>query len=174
MASRGFENNNPGNLVITSASWKGKVPLHLNTDGHFEQFTQMYWGLRAMMIDIVGDIVKDGKNTLRKLIHEYAPAFENNTSAYINYVSNKTGLKPDEAIKLDKSLLAKIIRAKIEVENGKDPSDKYYTDKDFNKAFSELPLTTLSQINANQTFPLLIIIAAITLIWLITFRLIKK
>jgi hypothetical protein len=33
---RGWRNNNPGNVVISSAKWVGKVEF--NSDGKFEQF----------------------------------------------------------------------------------------------------------------------------------------
>src|ERR1700741_2538170 len=46
--NRGLKNNNPGNIHITSQSWKGKIPKTLNTDGSFEQFTEKHWGVRAM------------------------------------------------------------------------------------------------------------------------------
>ncbi|MBT29833.1 MAG: structural protein [Thalassobius sp.] len=175
MLPRGFRNNNPGNLVITSSDWKGKLPIAQNTDGHFEQFSQLFWGVRAMLIDIVGDIAQDGKDTLNKLIAEYAPSFENNTSAYIDYVSRKTGLKPGEKISLDKKTLSKLIRAKIEVENGKQYADLYYKEADFEKAFNELPVSTLALIGINtHKLPVLLVVSAIVLVWLITYKLIKK
>jgi hypothetical protein len=44
---RGIRNNNPGNVRISRANaWIGKkVP---NTDGEFEQFDEMWQGVRAM------------------------------------------------------------------------------------------------------------------------------
>lgn len=115
---RGIRNNNPGNLVITRIPWKGKVPRAKNTDGKFEQFVTMEWGLRAMMMDVRGDIVKDGKNTIRTLITEYAPKWENDTLGYINVVSKKVGLKPDQVIPVDKNTMTRLIEAIITHENG--------------------------------------------------------
>ena len=114
--SRGLRNNNPGNLVKTNNKWIGKI---LNgTDIRFEQFTHVKFGLRAMMIDVIGDIGK-GKNTLRKLITEYAPAFENDTKAYVNAVAKGVGISPDTVIKeVDFLFIHKLSRAIITHENG--------------------------------------------------------
>lgn len=171
---RGFRNNNPGNLVITSSAWKGKVPVSQNTDDRFEQFTAMYWGVRAMLIDIIGDIVKDGLNTLNKLIPEYAPPFENNTTAYIQSVSNATGLKPSQDIPLDKKTLSRLIKAKIEVENGKEATRLYYKESDFNRAFDELPLSTTALLNLKRSAPILLLILAVVLVILISYKRMKK
>lgn len=114
---RGIRNNNPGNLVLTDIQWKGKIPNAENTDGHFEQFVSIESGIRAMAMDIIGD-VSEGKNTLSKLINEYAPSFENNTTGYINRVSSETGLGVHEIIPMDTCTIGKIIKAKILVENG--------------------------------------------------------
>lgn len=118
--TRGIRNNNPGNLIITSSSWIGKVPFSKNTDKHFEQFTEMKYGIRAMLIDLIGDIGK-GKNTIRKLISEYAPPTENNTNNYVNVVSKAMGLNPDSVIKeVDFTLMLQLAKAIIKHENGKD------------------------------------------------------
>lgn len=122
--SRGLRNNNPGNLVITSSAWLGKIPVPQNTDSNrkFEQFKEVKYGIRAMIIDIIGDIGK-GKNTLRKLISEYAPPSENHTNNYINVVSKSLGISPDSIIKqVDFTFILKISRAIITHENGADGS----------------------------------------------------
>lgn len=116
---RGLRNNNPGNLVLTTIAWKGKVPNAQNTDGKFEQFTQPLWGIRAMFIDVRGDIEKDGLNTIRKLLTEYAPKFENNLAAYIQSVVNQVGIGPDTRI-LPAHYL-NLLKAIIKHENGKQP-----------------------------------------------------
>ena len=97
--SRGIRNNNPGNLVMTNIAWQGKIPNNLNTDKHFEQFTDVKFGIRAMLRDLTNDIDK-GKNTVRKLITEYAPPSENDTQKYIEVISQAVGLDPDQTIKI--------------------------------------------------------------------------
>ncbi len=134
--SRGLENNNPGNLVLTNIKWQGKIPNSSNTDGHFEQFTELRWGIRAMMKDIIND-VNEGTNTLTSLINEYAPSHENNTSNYIEFVSELTGIGANSIIQLSKPVLQSIIRAKIIMENGWSVSD-YVKDSDIADAFDVL------------------------------------
>lgn len=117
--ARGIRNNNPGNLVKTSDAWKGKVPHTQNTDSRFEQFIAPEWGIRAMLIDIRGDITKKGQNTIRKLITSYAPAFENDTAAYIAAVSKATGKSADSVLTTNDYL--PLLKAIIKHENGVQP-----------------------------------------------------
>lgn len=118
--ARGIRNNNPGNLVITSIAWQGKIPSKSNTDGKFEQFETMELGIRAMFKDLVNDINK-GKNTVRKLINEYAPPSENNTSQYIKDVCQSIGVKADDVItSINQEFLLKLGKSIIRKENGSD------------------------------------------------------
>lgn len=127
---RGIRNNNPGNLVLTTIAWKGKVPNAQNTDEKFEQFTLPLWGIRAMFMDVRGDIEKDGLSTIRKLITAYAPAFENNTAAYIQSVVNQVGIGADT--KIQPANYLKLLKAIIQHENGKQP----YSDALISEAMS--------------------------------------
>ena len=91
----GIRNNNPGNLVFTGIAWQGKIIPKVPQ--RFEQFSAVKWGIRAMLRDVVNDISK-GKNTVSKLIHQYAPPSENNTKSYINDVSKALGIQPNDKI----------------------------------------------------------------------------
>ncbi|CAD0006566.1 hypothetical protein [Flavobacterium salmonis] len=114
--TRGIRNNNPGNLVLTNITWQGKIPNSQNTDGHFEQFTEVKYGIRAMLRDLTNDISK-GKNTIRKLITEYAPPSENDTQKYIDVISKSVGLTPDQKIQIvDSKFYLVIARAIIKRE----------------------------------------------------------
>ena len=120
--SRGIRNNNPGNLVLTNIAWLGKISGKNNTDGKFEQFETMEYGIRAMFRDLINDI-KKGKNTVRKLINEYAPPSENNTAQYIKDVCQSIGVKPDDKItSINQDFLLKLGKAIIRKENGSDAS----------------------------------------------------
>jgi len=131
--ARGIRNNNPGNLIKSKQNWQGKIPHWQNTDSRFEQFYRLVDGLRAMMIQLRTDILK-GKNTLRALIHKYAPTHENDTTAYINTVGKKIGIEPNQPITyLDKNLLLQLTKAMAEVENGKDAN--LIKDKDYQNAY---------------------------------------
>lgn len=48
MITRGVRNNNPFNIKMSNKNnWLGKVKHSSNTDGTFEQFISMKYGLRA-------------------------------------------------------------------------------------------------------------------------------
>lgn len=115
---RGLRNNNPGNLrpLPGGVKWQGEIEPD---SSNFSRFQDVGYGLRAMITDITGDIVKDGNNTLRKLITAYAPPGDNNnTAAYIASVSQQTGLQPDQPIPVSAEWITKIILAKLNVELG--------------------------------------------------------
>ena len=133
---RGVRNNNPGNLRLTSIAWKGKVPNAQNSDRSFEQFIDYagipghIWGIRAMFKDIYGDVVKDGQNTVRKLIYTYAPPHENATQSYVDAVSRALGKSADAVIVA--SDFPKLIAAIIAHEN----AGYRYPEADIQKAIS--------------------------------------
>jgi len=116
---RGLRNNNPFNMVKTSIAWQGKV---IGNDSRFETFATVEQGIRAGIIDIVGDMAKKGQNTLTKLFEAFAPRFENDTTAYINYVSQVSGIAPNAPLlinnQIDAGSLAKIVQGIINKENG--------------------------------------------------------
>ena len=114
---RGLRNNNVGNLIRTNIPWKGKIPHSENQDERFEQFYEFHYGVRAMMKDIANDI-KKGANTVEKLIHQYAPPFENNTIAYINYIADEVGVKPTETLQVNEQTIKKLSKSIAIYENG--------------------------------------------------------
>lgn len=118
-APRGIRNNNPMNLVKTPIPWKGKVPHTKNTDSRFEQFVSAEWGIRAGWRDVTGDIERKGLYNLYLLLNEFAPSTENNTSAYVDAVSNAIGVSPLEPIPSAK--YPELIAAIIKHENGINP-----------------------------------------------------
>ncbi len=117
--ARGIRNHNPGNLVLTDIAWQGKVPNDQNTDGVFEQFVAPEWGLRAMFMDIRGDIERDGLDTIAQLISVYAPRVENDTDSYIASVSQQLGKGPDVPLMPDDYF--PLMKAIIRHENGQVP-----------------------------------------------------
>ena len=143
-APRGIRNNNPGNLIRTNIKWLGKIPFTESTDKKFEQFRSVEYGIRAMAADLLNDIEK-GKNTIQKIVYEFAPPSENETSAYIKAVSDSTGIKPTEPIKPSKEILAALIKAHIKVENGKAAS-QYIPDADIKAGIDLLPTSLKSKL----------------------------
>ena len=133
---RGLRNNNPGNLVRTSLAWQGKIPFPESKDLKFEQFSEIKYGLRAMLKDVIHDINK-GKNTVSALITEYAPSVENDTKGYILKVCKTLGVQPNEKLStINSSFLVLLIRAICKVELGKDHS--LISDSDINEALQLL------------------------------------
>lgn len=150
---RGLRNNNPGNIRVGNSAWNGKIPLINNTDYHgsvtnvvkaFEQFTELRYGLRALMKIIYNYYHRHGLTTVTDIITRYAPHFENNTMSYINIVSNMVGLAPYELFELTKEKLILIAKAIVYVENGND-FDDYVTDKDYADAYSILGIELPSE-----------------------------
>lgn len=115
---RGVRNNNPGNIRISNNDWKGKIPKAENSDGAFEQFMELKFGVRAMIVLIRNWIKKGTANTLRKVVSRYAPSNENNTAGYIDSVSKMTGIDPDAILDIDKATLNKIVLAMATKEVG--------------------------------------------------------
>ena len=112
---RGIRNNNPGNIKISSSNWVGKIPVSQNTDGVFEQFTALVYGVRAM-IKLIQNYIAQGDNTISRIISRYAPSSENATENYIRYVSEQTGINRNA--KISNHNLYPVIEAMAKMENG--------------------------------------------------------
>lgn len=113
---RGIRNNNPLNIEFNAANkWDGQT----GSDGRFAIFTAPFFGIRA-----AGRLLRNyrnshGLNTPRGIISRWAPAFENNVSAYLNSVTKRTGFFPD--LILNQSDYPKLVEAMILHENGQQP-----------------------------------------------------
>lgn len=95
---RGIRNNNPLNIRIGN-TWLGEVPNP--TDSEFEQFVSPVYGLRAAFCILRRYIKRYGRNTVRKIVHSWAPSSENNCDAYIKIVCQQSKLGPDETLKFE-------------------------------------------------------------------------
>lgn len=117
---RGYRNNNPLNVRKNAANlWKGKVVP--GSDPAFEQFVSMAYGYRCGLY-LLRKYIRQGNNTIRKIISKWAPASENNTSGYISHVSQRTGINADTIIApTDRETLCRIAYAMAWSENGKAP-----------------------------------------------------
>lgn len=93
---RGIRNNNPLNIVISNSKWIGKkLP---NTDGKFEQFTDMVFGVRAALY-LVRKYISQGFNSCDKIICRWSP--DGNEQSYINYVCFHTGLSRHQVLSFE-------------------------------------------------------------------------
>lgn len=118
----GFRNHNPGNLKAAANS-TGKR-------GEFSTFTSDDDGLAAMarQLMLYGD---RGNNTPGGIIHTYAPRSENNTRAYIDDVSSRTGYDSRQRLDLhNPEVLKTLMSAMIQHEQGSQP----YTEEQLKNA----------------------------------------
>ena len=119
--ARGIRNNNPGNIRISPILWKGEILV--NTDGAFEQFGTLHEGVRALMVLLTG-YMRRGYNTVEKIIHRYAPATENPTRKYIQYVSRAMGVEANTLLVPTRDILFRLVDAICIYENGADFIDE--------------------------------------------------
>jgi len=119
--TRGYRNNNPGNISLTYNSdgtkrlWSGEIE---GSDKRFKIFKSMAYGYRAMFA-LLREYIGKGYNTIDLIINRYAPSSENNTNAYINTVTKRSGINKDTKIAAsDLVTLTKLVSAMSYVENG--------------------------------------------------------
>jgi hypothetical protein len=92
VTSRGYRNNNPGNIrYLKSHAWRGQVA----DDNGYGIYDTMQNGTRALGKQLIA-YQSRGLDTVRKIISTWAPSTENNTQAYISDVAAKLGIDPDQ------------------------------------------------------------------------------
>lgn len=100
----GMRYNNPGNLRPN------------NREAHYPT---MQAGILAALNNLIAYQHLHNLNTIRGIISRWAPPNENDTTAYINYVSQQTGIGPDQQINAsDPSTAYRILMAIFSNENG--------------------------------------------------------
>ena len=120
MESRGIRNCNPGNIRITKDKWQGLRPEQ--TDKEFFQFVSMAYGYRALIKTLRNYRKKHDCLTIADFIKRWAPPSENNTMAYIRFVSNKLGVPPEWIPNIDdKASMCMMAYAISRFENGVEP-----------------------------------------------------
>ena len=89
--------NNPLNIRFNKDNnWKGQT----TTLRGFVVFKTPEYGYRAAYV-LLCNYIRKGYNTPRKIITRWAPPTENDTEAYINYVSKTMDISPDTKIGLE-------------------------------------------------------------------------
>lgn len=106
--------NNPLNIRPTSDNWQGKI----GEQNGYVVFDTPENGFRAAAKNLI-TYKNRGVETVRSAIEMWAPNSENNTSAYVDFVSKKLGVEPDQKINLsDKNTLVNMLTAQSEFESG--------------------------------------------------------
>lgn len=114
---RGIRNHNPGNLRRSKDPWQGLAKEQ--TDPEFFQFAAPKWGLRALARVLISYQDRHNLRSVRQVISRWAPAVENNTTAYVIHVAVKLGVAPDDPLDLhDYHVLKTLVEAIILHENG--------------------------------------------------------
>ncbi len=112
--TRGYRNNNPGNLEAT-IPWKGMT----GSDGRFAKFGSPADGYRAIGSNVLAYKNKYGINTIRGIVSRWAPPSENNTAAYISQMTKELGVGPDDPLNVqDKETMTRLMRGISKHENG--------------------------------------------------------
>lgn len=114
----GLQHNNPGNMRPTGDHWLGMAG---EVEG-FLAFVDMKSGYRALLKNCINAIA-GGYNTIEKFVTHYAPPSENDTNAYIDYVSKTMGLGPQVRLRTDESTIKKLVYAISYHEQGVPPSN---------------------------------------------------
>lgn len=114
----GLRNNNPGNIRVSKSKFRGEV----QPENGFKKFDTMVNGYRAMFVLLRNYNRFHGLSTIRGIINRYAPSVENNTRAYIDYVSSATNIAPDAKIDFNMKMpLVSIVYAMAYIETGYKP-----------------------------------------------------
>lgn len=115
--SRGLRNNNPGNIRKNGIVYQGEVVP--SKDEAFKQFTTMAYGYRAMFTVLHTYARKYGINTIATMIERYAPATENYTQAYIEAVSEWSGVPATSHLTTTNAeVMIPVVAAMSRMENG--------------------------------------------------------
>ena len=120
--ARGLRNNNPLNIRKSSNNWLGKVTQ--NTDGCFEQFATIEYGLRAAFLNI-RTIVRRIRATfftatVAQLVHVWAPASDgNNEDTYCRTIFEKSSIRSSAEVNIaNKDFMCRLVQAMCWVEVG--------------------------------------------------------
>lgn len=118
--ARGYRNNNPLNIIMTSTVWQGMIPNSQNTDGRFVQFTNMVYGFRAALRNIRTSILDYKTTTVQQIIYRWAPPSDgNNTAKYVTDVCKIAGFQPTTVISpSNMQQMCNLVKAMAFCENG--------------------------------------------------------
>lgn len=148
-ATRGYFNNNPGNMDRSTPPWDGEIrdptdPRLLNgapkdtpfpdkaiavrkdelLHGRFCVFGDAPHGVRAMAKNLRAYRDRLGLRTVRGFINRWAPPNENNTEAYIRRVCDTIGARPDQPVDIERrDVMRALVIAIICVECAGNPYD---------------------------------------------------
>lgn len=126
---RGLRNNNPLNIRHSQDKWYGLCPEQ--TDPDFCQFNTIFDGIRAAFLNVRShyrqDWLRHERCTVAKEINRWAPASENDTQKYIDFVCERACLDAKDEIKIvQKNVMCRLLWAMAEYECGTKISFAYF------------------------------------------------
>ena len=90
--------NNPFNIRHSRGNhWRGQIGY---TKG-FVNFSCRQYGIRAAIYLLTWSYRRIGINTIDGIIHRFAPAVENDTERYIQFVCNRSGISRNASLMLE-------------------------------------------------------------------------
>lgn len=112
--TRGFRNNNPGNLRYNSAfQWQGQIGQ--DPEGYLI-FDTMENGVRAMT-KVLRTYFRTGFDTINSIVDRYSPASAGNpVAAYKGFLAAKLGVSASDV--LSEGHIPALVPAIVEFENG--------------------------------------------------------
>lgn len=120
---RGVRNNNPGNIRLSSAKWRGQKPVQV--DKSFVEFETPLMGLRALMVLLLTYYKRFNLDTVGSILRRYAPPHENATDHYIKAVAARMGVGQEQRLDIhDPATLASLATAIVRHENGRPPQGR--------------------------------------------------
>jgi hypothetical protein len=130
MSARGIRNNNPGNIEYNRSAyernpWRGETGIEYHPSPRFTTFSSPAFGIRAIARLLLIYQDRYGLYTVNGMLARWAPAFENPTNRYVDFVRRQAGLEPGQEVVLaqDRYTLQLMVEAIIEFENGEQPYD---------------------------------------------------
>lgn len=105
-----FSHRNPGNLRWFGADWVGLDRKNTKAKGDFCWFLDVESGTRAMT-KLIQNYLKDGVNTIDKIVSKYAPAQDGNVpTKYADFIEQKAGVSRSQILALsDVDTMARIL-----------------------------------------------------------------
>jgi hypothetical protein len=167
-ASRGYRNKNPGNIDFNPANaWEGQtgrgdhwLPV---AQQRFAEFDTHEHGIRALARLLLTYQTRHGLNTVRQIIHRWAPPVENDSGAYVTAVARALSMGRDAPLDLQSyAVMRPLVEAIIRHELGGQPYTDAQLDRGLEMAGIQRPVTTLREAAATGTGRAAITTASVT------------
>lgn len=118
--TRAEKNNNPLNIRHSKDTFAGEIT---GDDKSFKTFRTMAMGYRAAFVILGTYKKKYGLTCIAEIVNRWAPeADDNDTEAYIKFVSNYTDIPKYEELTAEKYV--KVVEAMAKIEGVKEPNVK--------------------------------------------------